>query len=83
MFKNLKEIRDKKKKGLYDLTLKINEDDYFDAFKEVNLDSAKDIIEKYLLDREDMGKAENIRIAHSKVEHSVNLTAELDYNDNY
>ena len=83
MINDFKEIRIRKGKGVYDLTLEIAEEVYFEQYKSTNVKEAERIIDHYLTKRQDMGKAENININHDGSKHIIQLTTELDYNDEY
>lgn len=83
MINCFKEIRTRKRHGVYDLTLEIPEDDFFRKYKSTNMESAKGIIDNYLIKRHDFGKAEKIDIRHDERNHIIQLTTVLDYNNEY
>jgi len=70
------------KDGLYQIKLTINENDYFSAYDGVTDENAQEILDNYLLYRQDDGKADNIQIKHNKNEHLVIITADLHYAGN-
>ncbi len=76
-----KEIRTRRRHGIYDLTLEIAEKDFFKKYKSTNIESAKDIINDYLIQRRDLGKVDNIDIYHDEQKHIIQLTTKLDYNN--
>lgn len=78
-----KEIRSRKRRGVYDLTLEIPENDFFKEYKSPNMESAKGIIDNYLHKRRDLGRVDKIDIHHDVRKHMIQLTTELDYNNEY
>ena len=67
------------KDGLYQINLKINEKDYFLVYEDVTEENAKEILDSYLLYRQDDGRVSNIQIKHNKNEHLIIITADLHY----
>lgn len=68
--------------GLYNITLSINENDYFTFYDGLDEEIATELLEKYLRYRADDGRPENIKVRHNKNEHIVTINADLYYTDN-
>lgn len=83
MINCFREIRIRIEKGVYDLTLEIAEEEFFKEFKSTSISTAEEIIDHYLTKRQDMGKVEKVNIYHDEKKHIVQLTTELDYNNEY
>ena len=66
----------------YDLYLEIPEDEYFNAYNGVNETAAHNILSLYLSYHQDDGRAEDVVIRHDKNNHSINIRAFLNYEDN-
>ncbi|CAH2214782.1 hypothetical protein [Tepidibacter aestuarii] len=82
MFTDIKEMRKKRENGIYDLTLEISEREYFKVYNEVDDKIADDLVQQYLVDVQDDGRFENVKIKHNKDRHTIRLTSELHYHDN-
>lgn|GEM_PF-1140571 len=66
----------------YDLYLEIPEDEYFLAYNDVNETAANNILSLYLSYHQDDGRAEHIEIRHDRNNHTVNIRAFLNYENN-
>jgi hypothetical protein len=64
---------------LYEITLQIPENEYFDAYEGISASAAEDILQNHLRYHQDDGKPEKVNIKHNKNGHVVNITAELHY----
>ncbi|SHK43175.1 hypothetical protein [Tepidibacter formicigenes] len=82
MFTNIKEMRDKKENGTYNLTIEIPEKDFFKVYNSVNNNVANDLIRQYLVDVQDDARFDNVKIKHNKNRHTIRLTSELNYYGN-
>lgn len=67
------------KDGLYYVTLTLHENEYFAAYDHISQENAKEIVENYLLRRQDDGRPENIKIKHNKNQRLVTIEADLRY----
>jgi hypothetical protein len=65
--------------GLYNITLRINEDEYFSVYDYLDNEDASELLENYLKYRADDGRPKNIKLKHNKNEHIVTITADLHY----
>lgn len=68
--------------GIYDISLIINEKDYFMIYDNISNENAQEIIENYLVHRQDDGRPNNIQIKHNKNHHIVSINARLHYTGN-
>jgi hypothetical protein len=68
--------------GLYNITLEINEKDYFSVYKNLEEGQAYELLEKYLRYRGDDGRPEDIKIKHRKNVHTVIISSDLHYAEN-
>lgn len=68
--------------GLYNITLRINEDEYFSVYDSLNEEDASELLENYLKYRADDGRPEDIKMKHNKNEHLVTINADLYYTGN-
>ncbi len=68
--------------GIYDISLIINENDYFMIYDNISNENAQQIIENYLVHRQDDGRPNNIQIKHNKNRHIVSINARLHYTGN-
>lgn len=68
--------------GIYDISLIINENDYFMIYDNLSNENAQEIIENYLVHRQDDGRPNNIQIKHNKNHHIVSINARLHYTGN-
>lgn len=82
MFTDIKEMRNKREDGTYDLTLEISEREFFKVYNNVSDDIADDLIQQYLVDVQDDGRFENVKIKHNKDRHTVRITSDLHYYGN-
>jgi len=82
MLNNIREIRTRSNKGLYNLTLEIPEKEFFQVYDDVNKESAYDIIKKYLIYREDDARPRNTEINYNKGKQIICLNSELHYLEN-
>jgi hypothetical protein len=64
---------------LYEITLQMPENEYFDAYEGISVPAAEEILQNYLRYHQDDGRPENIHIKHNKNGHVINVTAELHY----
>ncbi|SKA94798.1 hypothetical protein SAMN05443428_11662 [Caloramator quimbayensis] len=81
MYNNVLEKRIKKN-DIYEITIQIPEDDYFNSYESLTRDSAAEILQNYLKYHHDDGKPDDIEIHHNKNAHIVNINANLHYLDN-
>lgn len=68
--------------GLYNITLSINENDYFTFYDGLDEEAASDLLKNYLRYRADDGRPKDIKIRHNKNEHIVTINANLYYTGN-
>ena len=68
--------------GLYDVSLIINENDYIMVYDNISNENAQEIIENYLIHRQDDGRPNNVKIKHNKNRHIVSIEARLHYTGN-
>ncbi len=68
--------------GLHNLTLQINEKDYFAFYNGLNEEDAKGLIRNYLLYHGDDGRPEDIKIKHNRNAHLVTINTDLYYTGN-
>lgn len=80
----LNRIRERRieRDGIYELTLQIPEDEYFNVYDDVTEYSATEILGNYLTKYQDDARFDNVRIKHNKNGHVVDIKAELRYIDN-
>lgn len=79
MLRNIRETRLRNKEGIYESTLEISEKDFFEAYEEIDNDSAKEVLSNYLMYKEDDARAHNISVNHDKNRHMVQIKCELNY----
>lgn len=70
------------KDGLYDMWLTINENDYFMVYDDISQANAQELVDTYLLSRQDDGRPGEVQIRHNKNQHIVSIYANLDYTGN-
>jgi hypothetical protein len=77
----LNRIRDSRiqRDGLYELTLQMPENEYFDVYDSLSDDAAAEILGNYLSYHQDDARPEGIEISHNKNAHVVNIGANLHY----
>ncbi len=66
----------------YALYLEIPEEEYFLAYDGINETAANNILSLYLNYHQDDGRAEQVEIRHDSNNHSVNIRAHLNYENN-
>lgn len=66
----------------YDLYLEIPEKEYLQIYEDINTEAAEDILHQFLHLYQDDGRPNNIEIKHDKNNHTVNIKALLEYEDN-
>lgn len=66
----------------YDLYLEIPEKEYLQIYEDVNDEAAHNIMSLFLQYHRDDGRPKDIKIKHDSKNHSVNIRAFLDYEDN-
>lgn len=76
------ERRVKKDDGGYDLYLEIPEKEYLNIYEDVNDEAATNILKLFLGYHRDDGRPDSIKIKHDKANHSINIYAFLNYEDN-
>lgn len=81
MLNFIQERRVRQENG-YDLYLEIPEDEYYHAYNGINEAAAENILALFLRYHQDDGRIESIEIRHDKNNHSVNIHAFLNYEDN-
>ena len=64
---------------LYEITLQISEEEYFNVYDDISIIAAKEILDNHLTYHQDDGRPKNIDIKHNKNGHIVNITADLHY----
>lgn len=74
-------IREKRitRDGLYELTLHIPEKEYFDAYDDVRVEAAEEILCNYLTLKQDDGRIGEVKINHNKSGHVIKITTDLHY----
>lgn len=82
MFSSILETRKREKDGKYLLSLEIPEKEFFLVYDNADRESAKDLLKKFLVYRQDDARLENIDINYDKNKHIVNVVSELNYLDN-
>jgi hypothetical protein len=77
-------IREKRiqREGLYELTLQIPENDYFDVYDTVKVEAAREILYNYLTLQQDDARLGGVDISHNRNGHIVKITADLHYTGN-
>ena len=75
----MREMREKRTDGKYDLTLEIGDTAYFGTYEDVDLKSGEDIIRNYLRSNSDDADFEDLKINYNKNRHTIRVTAELNY----
>lgn len=80
----LNSIRERRiqRDGLYEVTLQMPENEYFNVYDSVSYDAAYEILGNYLSYHQDDGRPDGIDIKHNKNGHIVNITANLHYTGN-
>ncbi|HHY83253.1 MAG TPA: hypothetical protein GX505_11365 [Clostridiales bacterium] len=78
MYNSILESR-KFENGVYQITLRISEDDYFSVYDALNEKDAAALLENYLKYRADDGRPENISLKYNKNEHMVTIQSDLHY----
>lgn len=80
----LNSIRDNRiqRYGLYEVTLQMPEDEYFNVYDSISIDAAYEILDKYLDYHQDDGRPEVIDIKHNKNGHIVDIVVNLHYTGN-
>jgi len=81
MLNSIVETR-KVNEGLHNLTLQINEKDYFAFYEGLSEEDAEGLIRNYLLYHGDDGRPEDIKIKHNRNAHLVTINAALYYTGN-
>ncbi|OPJ57155.1 hypothetical protein [Alkalithermobacter paradoxus] len=82
MLNGIVEVREKRNDGLYNLTLEIPDKRYFEVYEDVDEENALDIINKYLISRQDDARPKNTKVKYDKNSHLIRLTSELHYLEN-
>lgn len=77
-------IREKRieRDGLYELTLQIPEEEYFNAYDTVKAEAANEILSNYLTLQQDDGRIGEVNIDHNKSGHVIKIQAALHYTGN-
>ena len=70
------------KDGVYGLSLTIHENDYFMVYDDVEQSHAQEIVDNYLVHRQDDGRPDDVQIKHNKNQHLVTIYANLHYTGN-
>ncbi len=70
------------KDGLYSITLIINEKDYFKVYDDITQENAQEIVDNYLLRRQDDGRPGDVQIRHNKQQRIVSIGTNLHYEGN-
>lgn len=70
------------KDGLYQISLTLNEKDYFTVYEDISENHAKEIMDNYLVYRQDDGQPDDIKIKHNKNQRMVTIHADLHYTGN-
>lgn len=81
MFNSIREKRIARD-GLYELTLQIPENEYFDAYDTVKAEAAHEILHNYLMLQQDDGRIGEVNINHNKSGHVIKITTDLHYLEN-
>ncbi|HZJ56877.1 MAG TPA: hypothetical protein VFD89_01385 [Clostridia bacterium] len=68
--------------GLYDISLIMNENDYFMVYDNISNENATEIMDNYLVRRQDDGRPDGVQIKHNKNRHIVSINASLHYTEN-
>ena len=68
--------------GLYRITLRINEEEYFNIYNTIDEADALEILKNYLEYKADDGRPVDIKLQHNKNQHLVTIDADLHYADN-
>lgn len=68
--------------GLYEVTLQIPENEYFNVYESVTQDAAYEILDNYMNYHQDDGRPENVNIKHNKNGHVVNIEVDMHYTGN-
>lgn len=82
MLDKIRETRFRSKNHSYLSILEISEDDFFKTYDRADTEIAEEIVSNYLLEREDDGRADNVKINHDKANKIVSITYDLDYMSN-
>jgi hypothetical protein len=77
-------IRDKRiqRDGLYQITLQVPEEDYFEVYDGINVEAAQEILGNFLSYHGDDGRPDNVDIKYNTNGHIVDITADLHYTGN-
>lgn len=80
----LNSIREKRllRDGVYELTLQIPEDEYFDIYDSIKSETGEEILNNYFIYKQDDGRFEDVSIKHNKNGHIVDITAKVHYTGN-
>jgi hypothetical protein len=81
MINSIRETRTMKG-DLYNIMLEINEKEYFDIYKNIDDESAEEILKQYMVYHGEDGRYSHIRIQHDKNTHIVNVYANIHYLEN-
>lgn len=65
--------------GMTNMSLEMNEKDFFTIYNDLSQEVASDIIGQYLIYRGDDGRAKNVQISHDPNLQIVNISANLQY----
>lgn len=77
-------IREKRiqRDGMYQITLQIPEEDYFNSYEDLTKKAANEILKNYLNYHQDDGRPDDVEISHNKNAHIVKINANLHYINN-
>ncbi|KXZ39834.1 hypothetical protein SAMN05661008_00945 [Alkalithermobacter thermoalcaliphilus JW-YL-7 = DSM 7308] len=79
MLNGVVEIRERKNNNLYNLTLEIPDKRYFEVYEDINEENALDIVNRYLISKQDDARPQNIKIKYDQNSHLIRLTTDLYY----
>lgn len=79
MLREIRETKARNKDGSYISVLEISGKDFFRTYDSINTEIAEEIINSYLLDREDDGRPENIDFNYDKNNNIISIKYQLNY----
>ncbi|NLI61498.1 MAG: hypothetical protein GX375_08725 [Clostridiales bacterium] len=68
--------------GLYGLSLTIKQDQYFMVYDDISQENAEEVVDNYLINRQDDGRPGDVKIEHDKNQGIVSIQANLHYTGN-